>query len=388
VRSVICCGVLVKCGIVGGVGLEPGRNFLAPEALQRVAGGGATRNHRIHARKISLRPGGAGETNGCGRVRTVASPAPPGRTRAGRGPCPVVPRCSTTGYHLPSLRDDHGGPPAQRSVQALEPVRNFRAAPDQESRRDNGYYAVSSQIRNDVESGFPATPCGSQPVARRRNEVQPKRSEDSRRQTPRKPPLIPPTPAGVAALRVPGERWHPQGVRAYRHRVRGVCDASLMAWTRKGSPCVRAWWTANRAWWSEAPPEPTIRVSFATPALWWECSAALSKTSRARRRHERHARGTSGLCLTRAASAGAVGLVGGSSWRLLGWDGGLGGYRGMVGGSWLSDGGAGVTIEGSLVTMTGSLVTMVRSLESGWSCVVRAVNLLSRLTDIINGLGD
>lgn len=51
-------------------------------------------------------------------------------------------------------------------------------------------------------------------------------------------------------------------------------------------------------------------------------------------------------------------------------------------------GGAGVTIEGSLVTMTGSLVTMVRSLESGWGCVVLVLYLLSRLTDIISGLGD
>ena len=46
--------------------------------------------------------------------------------------------------------------------------------------------AVSSPIRNGVESVFPETPCGSQPSASRGNEVQ----------TPRNPPhLIPPDPA-------------------------------------------------------------------------------------------------------------------------------------------------------------------------------------------------
>ena len=72
-----------------------------------VAGGGATRNHRIDTTKPVTAPAGREKTTDeAGAAGLFSRPAGADEGRLGRYPVvPLVPR-STTGYHLLSLRDE------------------------------------------------------------------------------------------------------------------------------------------------------------------------------------------------------------------------------------------------------------------------------------------
>ena len=76
-----------------------------------VAGGGATqeRNHRINPTKPATAPAGREKATDAAEVAGRFS-RPAGADEGWVGRDPVVPRCSTTGYYLPSLRDDEGNP--------------------------------------------------------------------------------------------------------------------------------------------------------------------------------------------------------------------------------------------------------------------------------------